>query len=64
MAAAPEPLRLFGVTEEAEAVALAAAAHRRLGEGSLQRLHQAGRLVAPGAGTLRQCRDRGPQGGV
>lgn len=46
MAAAPEPLRLFGVTEEAEAVALAAAAHRRLGEGSLQRLHQAGRLVA------------------
>ena len=46
MAAAPEPLRLFGASEEAEGVALAGAAHRPPEEASLQRLHQAGRLVA------------------
>jgi hypothetical protein len=46
MVAAPEPLRLFGVAAEPKAAALAQAARRSPEEGSLHRLHQAGRLVA------------------
>jgi hypothetical protein len=46
MAAAPEPLRLFGIAEKPEAAAQPQAAECPLEERSLQRLRKAGRLVA------------------